>query len=111
MKFSELLKDYYNEDVSKTEDIIKEKAEKKQAILKEAFDDAFVSKQTAIYRIQNEFVDDRLAPQNIDKDYLMENMNEIVNDVENMSEGEIRIIINNKIQTSTVVFHLPKVHG
>lgn len=98
LEFMELLKESYNEDFSDTEKIIKEKWDKVTTIIKEAFDGDYVDKQTAIYRIQNEFTNVNVAPKCIDVDFLNNNLDYVVEKVESLDEGDIRIVINNDLQ-------------
>jgi hypothetical protein len=95
LKFSDILKDVYNDDVDKAIEILNKNEEKENCIIREAFDDDFTSKETAIYRIQYEFLDNVLSPKTVDKDYLKENMDQIIKKIETMTEGDIKIIIHN----------------
>jgi len=97
MKFLDYMKKYCNDDTTKVEKIIETKEIKIKKILESAFDDQYVSKEVALHRIQTEFIDDRIAPKSIDKIFLKENMKEVVNKVQKLTEGEIKIIINNDI--------------
>ena len=98
LDFANYLKENFREDTSSAEKIIKSKWDKVTAIIKEAFDDRYADRKTAIYRIQNEFVDPKIAPKSIDVDFLKNNMNYVMDKVNSLDEGEIRIIINNEVQ-------------
>ena len=98
LEFAKYLKENFKEDVSSAEKIIQTKWNKVVAIIKEAFDGLYSDKKTALYRIQNEFVDPKVAPKSIDVDFLKNNMNYVMDKVNSLDEGEIRIIINNDVQ-------------
>jgi hypothetical protein len=98
LDFLGYLKDFEKEDVSKTELIIKEKWDKTISVIKEAFGEKYTNKTYAIHKIQNEFT--KKTPESIDANFLKENMNYIVNKIETLSEGEIKIIINNDVNKS-----------
>ena len=98
LEFANYLKESYNDDVSKAEEIIKQKWDKVVAIIKEAFDDQYADRKTALHRIQNEFTDPKIAPSSIDVDFLKENIDYVINKVNSLDEGEIRIVINNDVQ-------------
>ncbi len=100
MDFLTLLKEEYNEDTTKVESIINEKNEKTFAILEQAFDDAYATKETAIERVMNEFTDSNLAPKDLDTEFLTTEMDYIVETIKSLTEGEIKIIINNDIDKS-----------
>lgn len=98
LDFIKYLRENFNEDTSSVEKIIQTKWNKVVSIIKEAFDDPFADKKTAIYKIQNEFVDKNIAPKTIDIDFLKNNMDYVIEKVNSLDEGEIRIIINNDVQ-------------
>ena len=95
MNFLHYLKVYEKEETSKVEKIVESDNKKMDAILKEAFWGDFISKDEAVLRIENEFVDTNRAPKSVDIAYVKENMNKIKDKVENLTEGEIKIIIHN----------------
>jgi len=97
LEFARYLKENFNEDTSTSEKIIKERWNKVVDIIKEAFDDQFADKRTALHKIQNEFVDKRIAPSSIDVDFLKENMQYVIDKINSLDEGEIRITINNDV--------------
>jgi len=97
LEFTKYLKENFNEDVSASEKIIKERWDKVVSIVREAFDDDYSDKKTALHRIQNEFVDERIAPSTIDVEFLKNNMDYVVEKVNSLDEGEIRITINNDV--------------
>ena len=98
LEFAKYLKENFKEDNSSVEKIIQKKWDKVVTIIKEAFDDKFSDKKTALYRIQNEFVNKNIAPPSIDIEFLKNNMNYVIDKVNSLNEGEIRIIINNEVQ-------------
>ncbi len=100
LEFATYLKETFNQDVSKAEDIIKEKWNKVKAIMKEAFDGPYADKQTALNRIQNDFIDKTIAPSTIDVDFLKNNMEYVVEKINALDEGDIKIIINNDTNKS-----------
>jgi hypothetical protein len=109
MKFLDYMKKYCNDDTTKVEKIIESKEIKMKKILESAFDDQYVSKEVALHRIQTEFIDDRIAPKSIDKTFLKENMKEVLSKVQKLTEGEIKIIINNDIDKSGVGRSMPTI--
>jgi len=96
--FLDFLKEYGGEDVSKTEQIVKDKWDKTISVIKEAFGEKYTNKDYAIHKIQNEFM--KKTPANVDANFLKENTDYIVKKIETLSEGEIKIIINNDVNKS-----------
>ena len=97
LEFARYLSENYKENVTKAEVIIKDKWDKVVAIIKEAFDDNYSDKTTAIHKIKTEFVNKQIAPISIDVDFLNENLDYVIDKVESLEEGEIKIIINNDV--------------
>ena len=95
LNFLKYLSQYENEDVEKVEKILEQKKSKIDAIIKEAFFGDFVTKTEAIMTIQNEFVDEKKAPKTIDVKFLKENMTDVIKKVESLTEGDIKIVVNN----------------
>ncbi|MFW6377254.1 MAG: hypothetical protein ACOCZ5_01285, partial [bacterium] len=91
MKFLNYLNRYENENTSEIKKIIKEKKEKINTIIKEAFFGDFVSKEEAKILIENDVLDSK----NIDVDFMKEHKKDIINTIESLTEGEIKIIIHN----------------
>jgi len=98
LEFARYLKENFNEDTSTSEKIIKDRWDKVVAIIKEAFDDEYSDRRTALHRIQHDFINKSIAPSTIDVDFLKENMDYVVEKVNSLDEGEIRIVINNDVQ-------------
>ena len=98
LEFTKYLKENFNDDVSAAETILKKKWDKVVTIIKEAFDDEYADRRTALHRIQNEFVNPNTAPSTIDIAFLKENMDYVVDKINSLNEGEIRIVINNDVQ-------------
>ena len=95
LDFLDYLQEFEQEDVSNTKKIIKERWDKTIAVIKEAFGEKYTNKSYALHKIQNEFV--KKTPESVDVEFLKENMNYIVGKVEELSEGDIKIIINNDV--------------
>ena len=94
LNFLDFLKDS-GEDTSKTENVLKTKWDKTIDVIKEAFAEQYTTKDYATHLIQNEFL--KTTPKSIDVDFLKENMNYIVEKIESLTEGDIKIIINNDV--------------
>jgi|TARA_Y100000310_G_C20704363_1_gene833728 hypothetical protein len=97
MDFLKYLKNYENENVDKTRKLVKESNKKINTVIKEAYYGEFVSKEEAKLRISDEFVDKKRAPKSIDTKYVKENLTEIIDKLESLDEGSIKIIINNDV--------------
>ena len=95
LNFLKYLSQYENENVEEVEKILEQKKSKIDAIIKEAFFGDFVTKTEAIMTIQNEFVDEKKAPKTIDVKFLKENMTDVIKKVESLTEGDIKIVVNN----------------
>lgn len=93
LNFLEYLDKYEQENVGSVRKIVEGKKKKVDSIIKEAFKGDFVSKDEAIIRVKNDFI--KKSPKNIDTGFLKENMNEIVKKIDMLSEGEIKIVVNN----------------
>lgn len=91
---AQYLQDYRKEDITAEKEIIKTKWKKTVAVIKEAFSDKYVNVAEAKRIIINEFAKED-CPATIDQKFLKENLDYIIEKVENLSEGDIRIIINN----------------
>ncbi len=96
-KFLDFLDKYEGEKVDKVKSILEQKKSKIDSIIKEAFYGDFVTKSEAILNIKTDFINDKKAPKSIDVKFLKENLKEVVDKVSNLSEGEIKIIINNDV--------------
>lgn len=95
MDFLKYLQDYEKENISAVADIVENNKLKEQQIIKEAFNSEFASKKEALFNLKNYFIDSKLAPKGIDIQYVRENLHDIAEKIENMNEGDIRIIIHN----------------
>jgi len=95
MDFLTFLKDYENEDVSAVKGIYESNKAKETAIIKEAFNSEFPSKKEAIFNLKNYFVEEATAPKTIDASYAKDNLSDIRSKIEQLDEGDIRIIIHN----------------
>jgi hypothetical protein len=94
-RFLDLLESEYKEDVSSIKDQLKTKYEKTHEILKEAFSGEYTSKECALDRIQKDFLNEKIAPKSIDASWLKTNMDYVVSTLQSLTEGDIKIIINN----------------
>lgn len=94
-KFLDLLSQYENENVDVVKKILENKQKKIDSIMKEAFYGDFVTKTEALLKIKTEFLNEKKAPKTIDISFLKENFDEIVDKVEMLNEGDIKIIVNN----------------
>jgi len=94
LEFLSYLKENYKEDVSSTEKIISEKWNKVIEVIKAAFDEPYIDKKNAIFKIQNEFVNPKISPKNIDSIFVKENLNYIIEKINSLEEGDVKIIIN-----------------
>lgn len=108
MKFLDVLKTEFGIDTSITESILATRAEKTQQVIKEAFAGEYVSKAAAADRINTDFINDKVAPKSIDMEFVKENKDYILSQVENLTEGDIKIIINNQNtdETPTVDYEI-----
>jgi len=97
LEFAKYLKESFGEDVSKSDEIIKDRWNKTKRIIREAYSGSFVDRGLAIQRIKNDFMDSRTTPFGIDVDFLKENLSYVLTKLECLSEGEIKIIINNDV--------------
>ena len=95
LSFFDYLKDYRKENMSAVEAITKEKWLKIVPIIKESFQGQYTNKSEAIRVIKNEFTDASIAPSTIDSKFLKENLNYVLDKLDTLSEGDIKIIINN----------------
>lgn len=95
MDFLNYLKVYEKQDTTKVESLIEAENKKLQMVFKEAFYGEFVSKAEATLRVETEFVDSQSAPESVDSVYVKENLEKIKTKIDNLSEGEIKIIIHN----------------
>lgn len=95
MKFLSFLEKYEKEDVTDVKKFVTESKAKERAILKEAFNNKFPSKTEAVFKFKNEFISESTAPKGIDVSYVNENFDNLLNKLENLTEGEIKIIIHN----------------
>ena len=95
MDFLTFLSNYEREDVSSIKHIVESNKTKECNIISEAFKGDYVSKKEALLMVENYFVDEVTAPKSVDVDYVKHNMDDIKDKIENLSEGDIRIIIHN----------------
>jgi len=95
MDFLGYLKKYEKEDVSGIKNILETKKQKMDAIIEASFYGDFVSKEEAIMVVENDMIEGK-----IDKTFLAENKKEVLDTINTLSEGEIKIIINNDIDKS-----------
>ena len=95
MDFLTFLKDYENEDVSAVKDIFESNKAKENAIIKEAFNSDYPSKKEALFNLDNYFVKEDVAPKTIDVSYVTSNLEDLRSKIDQLSEGDIRIIIHN----------------
>jgi hypothetical protein len=94
-RFLDLLESEYKEDVSSIKDQLKTKHSKTYDIFKEAFSGMYTSKECALDKIQKDFLNEKIAPKSIDASWLKDNMDYVVSTLRSLSEGDIKIIINN----------------
>jgi len=95
MKFLSFLEKYEKEDVSKVRGIVESQKKKEKAIMREAFSGEFPSKKEALFKLKNEFISESTAPKTVDVEFFKENFDALVSKVENLTEGDIKIIIHN----------------
>ena len=95
MDFLTFLESYEGEDVSKTREILSTNKEKEDTIIKEAFNGEYTSQKEAILNLENYFISEDTAPKGVDIAYVVEHMDELKDKIENMTEGDIKIIIHN----------------
>ena len=98
LDFAKYLKEHFNDDIRSAEKIIKSKWDKTTDIIKEAFEGKFTNKTIALNKIKNDFINEKIAPKNIDVAFLKTNMGYVVDKINELTEGDIRIIINTDIQ-------------
>jgi hypothetical protein len=96
----DFLTEYRKENCEQEKKIIQEKWKKTLTIIKEAFSDELVNKSEALRVIKNEFTID--PPKNIDSKFLSENLDYILEKVQGLNEGQIKIVINNSPKEKTV---------
>ena len=94
LEFAKYLKENFNDDISTAENIIKSKWDKTIQILKEAFADDYSDKNLAIYKIKTDFLNEKIAPKNIDQKFIKENLDYILNKIESLDEASIKLIFN-----------------
>lgn len=119
LDFTKYLRESFGEDTSKAEKILQAKWDKTVVIMKEAFDDQFADKRTALNRIQHDFINKNIAPKNIDVDFLTKNMDYVVEKVNALDEANIKFIFNtyeadnkaDKITTPSIEMESAKVKG
>jgi len=95
MDFLTFLNDYEHEDVSKVKDILKANKAKEKAIIEAVFKSEYPSKKEALFNLNTYFTDDAKAPKGVDMSYVKENIKDLKSKIENLTEGDIRIIIHN----------------
>ena len=93
MKFLELLETYEKVDVKKVKEIIAEKEKKLKEIIKECFAVPFTSPTEAISIIEKDYLTSNTTSKNVE--FIKENKDWVVNKIKNLTESEIKIIINN----------------
>lgn len=91
-KFLDLLENYENKKVDNVKKLVEEKNKKIDKVLKEAFDGDFVGKAEAILNVDG-FLKE--APKGVETSFIKENYNKIVDKINTLTEGEIKIIVNN----------------
>ncbi len=95
MDFLTFLNKYENEDVTVVRDIVESNKKKEETIISEAFKGDYPSKKEALFVLENEFMNESLAPKSVDSDFVTAHIDEIKTKIEQLSEGDIRIIIHN----------------
>ncbi len=96
MDFLTFLDKYENENVSDVKDLIETKKQIEDKIIAEAFNRSeYPSKKEALLNLERVFVSEQTAPKSIDVGYIKEHMDELRDSINNLSEGDIRIIIHN----------------
>ena len=95
MDFLTFLGDYENENVSDVKALVDSTKQKESAIIEEAFKGEFPSKKEAIFNLAYSFQSKDTAPEGVDVEFVKENFDALVDKIENLSEGDIRIIIHN----------------
>ncbi len=94
-KFLDLLEQYGLDDVSDVRPVFESIQNTKRTVISEAFKTEFKTKDQALFALQHEFTNAKLAPKNVDVEYVKENLDELKAEIETLSEGDIRIIIHN----------------
>jgi len=93
--FADYLSIYRNENLKEAKDLILNKWKLAVPVLCEAFNEIYADKEQAIEKIRTELSDPKTAPKNIDVQFVKENIDYLVNKIENLTEGQIKIVINN----------------
>ena len=97
MDFLSFLSDYEQEDVSNVKSILEANKKKERVIFEKAFDGMYTNKKEAILNVEHYFTSKKTAPKGIDVNYVKENLQSIVNKINTLSEGDIKIIIHNDV--------------
>jgi len=96
MDFLTYLNKYENEDISDVKNIIETRNKKMDSIISEAFKDVeYPSKKEALLNLDRVFRSEETAPKSVDVKYVNENFDVLADKINNLSEGDIRIIIHN----------------
>ena len=95
MDFLTYLQDYEQEDVTEVAKIVESNKKKEAAVIQEAFNTEYPSKKEALFNITNTFLMEDTVPDTVDSEYVKENLKGLIEKVESMNEGDIRIIIHN----------------
>ena len=97
MDFLSFLSDYEQEDVSNVKRILEANKKKERVIFEKAFDGMYTNKKEAILNIEHYFTSKKKAPKGVDVNYVNENLQNIINKINTLSEGDIKIIIHNDV--------------
>jgi len=95
MDFLTYLTEYEHVDTSDVQHVVKNIKSKEDTIIAEAFNTEFPTKKQALWLVKNEFINENVAPKDVDTKYVKKHMKRIVNKINSLSEGDIRIIIHN----------------
>jgi len=94
MDFLELLEGYSNVNVDGVRQVAEAMEQKKNHTIAMAFNGMYTSKKEAILNLKEYFTNESTAPDGIDVDYVNENINSLVKSINNMNEGDIKIVIH-----------------
>ena len=95
MDFLTFLSDYEKEDVSEVKSVFESNKAKEDVIINEAFKSEFPTKKEALFNLNNYFIEEATAPKSVDVSYVKENIEDLRSKIEQLDEGDIRIIIHN----------------
>ena len=96
-KFLEVLDKHLDSNSVAIQSKIAERENKINTIIKEAFVGKYPTRELAANRITNEFALELCVSEDLDMNFLKENKELLVDKVKTLTEGEIKIIINNDV--------------